>query len=58
MKAGCLVVLNPWGTAVETISGPPINGPWDMTALDSGSSALLFVSNVSERHGGLEPPTS
>ena len=46
MKAGCLIVLNPWGTAVETISGPPINGPWDMTALDGGSSALLFVSNV------------
>jgi hypothetical protein len=46
MKAGCLVVLNPWGTAVETISGPPINGPWDMTALEGGSSALLFVSNV------------
>lgn len=46
MKAGCLVVLNPWGTAVETISGAPINGPWDMTALDNGSSALLFLSNV------------
>ena len=45
-KAGCLIVLNPWGTAVETIWGPPINGPWDMTALDRGSSALLFVSNV------------
>ncbi len=45
-KAGCLIVLNPWGTAVETIWGPPINGPWDMTALDRGSSALLFVTNV------------
>jgi hypothetical protein len=49
MKAGCLVVLNPWGHAVETISGPPINGPWDMTALDRGSSALLFVTNVLNR---------
>ena len=46
MKAGCLVVLNPWGTAVETISGPLINGPWDMTAFDGGRSALLFVTNV------------
>jgi len=45
-KAGCLIVLNPWGTAVETIWGAPINGPWDMTALDRGSSAFLFVSNV------------
>jgi hypothetical protein len=46
MKAGCLVVINPWGDPVETISGPPINGPWDMTALDRGSSALLFVTDV------------
>jgi hypothetical protein len=46
MKAGCLVVISPSGQAVETISGSPINGPWDMTAADSGSSATLFVSNV------------
>jgi hypothetical protein len=46
MQAGCLIVLNSSGTPVETISGPPINGPWDMTALDGGSSASLFVSNV------------
>jgi hypothetical protein len=46
MQAGCLIVLNASGTPVETISGPPINGPWDMTALDGGSSASLFVSNV------------
>jgi hypothetical protein len=24
----------------------PINGPWDMTALDSGTTATLFVTNV------------
>jgi hypothetical protein len=46
MKAGCLVVINPTGNAVETISGGPINGPWDMTAIDSGSTATLFVTNV------------
>ena len=46
MQAGCLIVLNSSGKPVETISGPPINGPWDMTALDEGSSAKLFVSNV------------
>ncbi len=45
-QAGCLIVLNSSGQAVETISGDNINGPWDMTALDMGNSALLFVSNV------------
>jgi DNA-binding beta-propeller fold protein YncE len=29
-----------------TIHGGPINGPWDMTALDRGSMASLFVTNV------------
>lgn len=49
-KAGCLLVLNQWGKVVETISGwrcgVQINGPWDMTALDLGSVAELFVTNV------------
>jgi hypothetical protein len=45
-KAGCLLVLNSRGTVVETIAGGAINGPWDMTALDLGESAVLFVSNV------------
>jgi hypothetical protein len=49
-KAGCLLVLNNQGHVVETFSGTRfnvrINGPWDMTALDLGSVAELFVSNV------------
>lgn len=45
-RAGCLILLNSSGQAVETIAGGPINGPWDMTALDRGRSAKLFVSNV------------
>jgi hypothetical protein len=49
-KAGCLLVLNSWGKVVETFSGwscgVQINGPWDMTALDLGSVAELFVTNV------------
>ena len=46
-QAGCLIVLDSTGTPVETISGGPINGPWDMTALDAdGAGAVLFVSNV------------
>ena len=46
MKAGCLLVLNSSGTVVETIAGAPIDGPWDMNALDRGSNAMLFVTNV------------
>ncbi len=46
MQAGCLIVINSSGQPVETISGVPINGPWDMTAVDRGNSATLFVTNV------------
>jgi predicted lipoprotein with Yx(FWY)xxD motif len=45
-RAGCLIVLNANGHVVETFHGGPINGPWDMTALDGGSVARLFVTNV------------
>jgi hypothetical protein len=45
-QAGCLIVLNDQGKAVETISGGAINGPWDMTAFDAGGLAVLFVTNV------------
>jgi len=45
-KAGCLIVLNSSGHAVATLSGDSINGPWDMTALDLDTSAVLFVTNV------------
>jgi hypothetical protein len=46
VQSGCLIVIDSSGAPVETISGSPINGPWDMTALDSGTSATLFVTNV------------
>jgi hypothetical protein len=49
-QAGCLLVLNNQGNVVETFSGTRfgarINGPWDMTALDLGDFAELFVTNV------------
>ena len=50
--AGCLIVLNSEGAAVETITGPTvngeplINGPWDMTAVEHAGDATLFVTNV------------
>jgi len=46
VQAGCLLVLNSSGKVVETFYGSLINGPWDMTALDAGGSANLFVTNV------------
>lgn len=51
-EAGCLIVLDSHGTPVKTITGPTvhgsplINGPWDMTAVDNGEHATLFVTNV------------
>jgi len=45
-KAGCLIVLNSRGQVVETIAGGPINGPWDMTWVDHGFFATLYVTNV------------
>jgi hypothetical protein len=44
--AGCLIVLDSSGKVVETFSGHHINGPWDMTAVDGGFIAALFVTNV------------
>jgi len=45
-QAGCLIVLDNMGNAVETFSGRLINGPWDMTAFDGGNYVKLFVTNV------------
>jgi hypothetical protein len=45
-QAGCLIILDSNGTPVLTLSGTGINGPWDMTALDLGNAAVLFVTNV------------
>lgn len=44
--AGCLIVLDSNGKVVETFTGHNINGPWDMTAVDIGPVAALFVTNV------------
>ena len=44
--AGCLIVLDSHGVVRETFAGHGINGPWDMTALDLGGIAQLFVTNV------------
>lgn len=44
---GGLIVLNKSGQVVGTITDSSLlQGPWDMTAVDHGNSATLFVSNV------------
>jgi hypothetical protein len=45
-RAGCLIVIDSRGHPVETFSGAPINGPWDMATIDRGDRATLFVANV------------
>jgi hypothetical protein len=44
--AGALTILNANGRVVKTLVASDINGPWDMTAIDRGSHATLFVTNV------------
>jgi hypothetical protein len=44
--AGCLLVLSPTGRLSKTIAAGYLDGPWDMTVEDNGSSAILFVSNT------------
>ncbi len=46
MQPGELFVLDASGNVREVIRGYGIDGPWDATALDLGSVADLFVSNV------------
>jgi hypothetical protein len=44
---GCLIVLDSQGNVAGTIAGPNINGPWgNMAVIDSGTTAMLFVSNT------------
>jgi sugar lactone lactonase YvrE len=45
-KLGGLIVLDSTGKPVSTITGPNIQGPWDMTSTTQGSVTTLFVSNA------------
>jgi len=46
MTAGALTILNADGEVIRTVTAADINGPWDMTAVDGGRLATLFVTNV------------
>lgn len=45
-RAGCLIVLDSHGDPVETIAGPPIDGPWDLATESFGDLSAVFVTNV------------
>jgi DNA-binding beta-propeller fold protein YncE len=46
-SAGSLLVIDGNGNLVGTIAGTPmINGPWDMTVIDSEEDPVVFVSNA------------
>jgi hypothetical protein len=46
-QQGSLLILDRFGTVVETLSDPNLlNGPWDLAVNDNGATAQLFVSNV------------
>jgi len=45
-RYGGLIVLNSVGKAVSTITGPQIQGPWDMISSTKGNTTTLFVSNA------------
>lgn len=49
-SAGSLLVIDSNGNLVDTIAGTPmIDGPWDMTVIDSegnGGDPIVFVSNA------------
>ena len=50
-QAGCLLVLDRNGKVVETISGSPINGPWDMTARRRRGFGANLCLECAERDG-------
>ena len=43
---GSILVIDKTGTQVGTITDPLINGPWDSTLFENGTSAKFFVANA------------
>jgi hypothetical protein len=47
VKPGSLIGINSAGQTVWTLKGTTyINGPWDMTVYDQGSTVTVFIANV------------
>lgn len=45
-KPGTILVLNSQGKLVQVLSGTEIDGPWDMTVVDRGDTATIYVANA------------
>jgi hypothetical protein len=45
-KYGGLIVLDSTGKPISTITGPNLQGPWDMASSTQGNITNLFVSNA------------
>lgn len=45
-QPGCLIEISPTGHVGGTISGSYLDGPWDATVSDNGTSPQLFVTNT------------
>jgi hypothetical protein len=47
IKQGSLIAINRWGKTIATFTASTfLDGPWDLTALDFGRRAIVFVSSV------------
>jgi DNA-binding beta-propeller fold protein YncE len=45
-QAGSILVINNQGKLVQTLKGAEIDGPWDMTVIDHGDTATVYVANA------------
>jgi hypothetical protein len=45
-KPGSLLVINNQGKLIQTFTSSQIQGPWDMTVVDRGDTAIVFFSNA------------
>lgn len=45
-KAGSILVINNQGKLIQTIASSQIDGPWDMTVIDNGDRATVYVANA------------
>jgi hypothetical protein len=46
VKPGALLVLDRNGKQISSIPASTLDGPWDLTIVDGGDTARIFVSNV------------
>lgn len=44
--AGGLLIVDRHGHLLRTLTGPLLDGPWDLTVRDQGARAVVFVSNA------------